>query len=355
MGTQNNLWFEKKDHRAMLFLYNRFIENAGFYNVRSPRLTFRETTSASSQKRISRLSDFIGFVVDGKDERKDLIDALRFFDINYDRDKLNDPIKVKELMLEVFHQSCLGDNDFTWISNSDDRLVNFIWASTLLINNEDQFHDGVFQSISIDKPEPRSSFADEFANESLYSYLCLDDHPTSNRDKISNITLFFDLCRFELREKTRLMSFFKSRWGEIKNSSKIINWLSKNEGLWGWAWDYAFSRYLNSRAPLWLELNSTESHEIEKSKKMALITFYDLLRLEHQLLVISELKKSGAQQKYRMKLQGEDASRKMVQISMSVSTKDKLKKLADRENQKMNAIVEMLINERYLQLYGDNK
>ena len=56
-----------------------------------------------------------------------------------------------------------------------------------------------------------------------------------------------------------------------------------------------------------------------------------------------------------MKLQGEDASRKMVQISMSVSTKDKLKKLADRENQKMNAIVEMLINERYLQLYGDNK
>ncbi|MGI3172695.1 hypothetical protein [Aeromonas veronii] len=356
MGTQNNLWFEKKDHRAMLFLYNRFIENVGFYNDDdAPRFKVRETTSASSQKRISRLSDFIGFVVDGKDERKDLIDALRFFDINYDRDKLNDPIKVKELMLEVFHQSCLGDNDFTWISNSDDRLVNFIWASTLLINNEDQFRDGVFQSISIDKPEPRSSFADEFASESLYSYLCLDDHPTSNRDKISNITLFFDLCRFELREKTRLMSFFKSRWGEIKNSSKIINWLSKNEGLWGWAWDYSFSRYLNSKAPIWLELNETESSEIEKSKKMALITFYDLLRLEHQLLVIAELKKSGAQQKYRMKLQGEDASRKMVQISMSVSTKDKLKKLADRENQKMNAIVEMLINERYLQLYGNSK
>lgn len=56
-----------------------------------------------------------------------------------------------------------------------------------------------------------------------------------------------------------------------------------------------------------------------------------------------------------MKLQGEDASRKMVQISMSVSTKDKLKKLADGENQKMNVIVDMLINERYLQLYGDKK
>lgn len=355
MGTQNNLWFEKKDHRAMLFLYNRFIENAGCYNDRSPRLTFRETTSASSQKRISRLTDFIGFVVDGKDERKDLIDELRFFEINFNRDELNDPIKVKNLMLEVFYQSCLGDKDFAWISNSDDRLVNFIWASILLINDEDQFRDGVFQSISIDKPEPRSSFVDAFANDSLYSCLCLDEHPTSNRDKISNITLFFDLCRFELTEKTSLMSFFKSRWGEIKNSSKIINWLSKNEELWGWAWDYSFSRYLNSKAPIWLELNVTESSEIEKSKKMALITFYDLLRLEHQLLVIAELKKSGAQQKYRMKLQGEDASRKMVQISMSVSTKDKLKKLADRENQKMNAIVEMLINERYLQLYGDNK
>lgn len=101
MGTQNNLWFEKKDHRAMLFLYNRFIENAGFYNDRSPRLTFRETTSASSQKRISRLTDFIGFVVDGKGERKDLKDALRFVKINFNIDELNDPIKVRELMLVV--------------------------------------------------------------------------------------------------------------------------------------------------------------------------------------------------------------------------------------------------------------
>lgn len=61
-----------------------------------------------------------------------------------------------------------------------DRLVNFIWASILLINDEDQFRDGVFQSISIDKPEPRSSFVDAFANDSLYSCLCLDEHPTSN-------------------------------------------------------------------------------------------------------------------------------------------------------------------------------
>ncbi|WMJ04422.1 hypothetical protein [Aeromonas veronii] len=355
MGTQNNLWFEKKDHRAMLFLYNRFIENAGFYNDDSPRLTFRETTSTSSPKIISKLTDFVGFVVDRKDERRDLLDALRFFDINYDKDKLNDPLKVKELMLEIFYQSCLGDNDFTWFSNSDDRLVNFIWASILLINDEDQFHDGVFQSISIDKTEPRSRLVDAFTNESLYSYLCLDNHPKSNRDKIFNITLFFDLCLFELRDKTSLMNILKSRWYGIKNNSKMINWLSKNEELWGWAWDYSFSRYVNSKEPIWLELNATENSEIEKNKKMALITFYDLLRLEHQLLVIAELKKSGAQQKYRMKLQGEDASRKMVQISMSVSTKDKLKKLADRENQKMNAIVEMLINEKYLQLYGNNK
>ncbi|MFQ2545257.1 hypothetical protein ACK3Z0_18340 [Aeromonas caviae] len=355
MGTQNNLWFEKKDHRAMLFLYNRFIENAGFYNDNSPRFMARETTSATPPKIISELTDFVGFVVDRKGERQDLIDALTFFKINFNRDELNDPIKVKNLMLEVFYQSCLGDKDFAWISNSDDRLVNFIWASILLINDEVQFRDGVFQSISIDKTEPRSRLADAFTNESLYSSLCLVNHPTSNRDKILNITLFFDLCRLSLRKKTSLMNILKSRWGEIKNSSKIINWLSKNEGLWGWAWDYAFSRYLNCREPLWLELNSTESSEIEKSKKMALITFYDLLRLEHQLLVISELKKSGAQQKYRMKLQGEDAQRKMVQISMSVSTKEKLKKLAERENQKMNTIVETLINERYLQLYGDNK
>lgn len=355
MGTKNNLWLEKNDHRAMFFLYNRFIENAGFYNDNSSRIRTRETVSSSPKKIISALTDFVDFVVDDRDEREDLIDALRSFDINYDRDELNTSIKVKGLMLEVFYQSCLGDNDFDWISNSDDRLVNFIWASILLISNEDQFRDGVFQSISIDKTVPRSELDDAYIDEPLYSSLCLDIHPASNRDKILNITLFFDLCRFELREKTSLMNILKSRWSGIKNSSKVINWLSKNEGLWGWAWDYAFSRYLNSKEPLWLELNSTESYEIVKSKKMALITFNDLLRLEHQLLVISELKKSGAQQKYRMKLQGEDAPRKMVQISMSVSTKDKLKKLADRENQKMNHVVEMLINERYLQLYGNNQ
>ena len=355
MGTQNNLWLEKKDHRAMCFLYNRFIENAGFYSDNSPRLKTRETVSASPKKIISDLTDFVDFVVDDRGEREDLIDALRNFDINYNRDDLNASIKVKNLMLEVFYQSCLGDNDFAWISNSYDRLVNFIWASILLIKDKKQIFDGVFQFISIDKTEPRSRGTDAFVDESLYSSLHLDNHPASNRDKIFNIILFFDLCHFELRWKTSLMNILKYRWSEIKNGSKVINWLSKNEGLWGWAWDYAFSRYLNSKEPLWLELNSTESYEIVKSKKMALITFYDLLRLEHQLLVISELKKSGAQQKYRMKLQGEDAPRKMVQISMSVSTKDKLKKIADRENQKMNYVVEMLINERYLQLYGNNQ
>ncbi|MCX2499410.1 hypothetical protein [Plesiomonas shigelloides] len=354
MGTQNNLWLEKKDHRAMFFLYNRFIENAGFYNDNSSRVRTRETVSASPKKIISVLTDFVYCVVDDRAEREDLIDALRSFDINYNSDDLNTSIKVKNLMLEVFYQSCLGDNDFAWISNSDDRLVNFIWASILLIKDKKQFFDGVFQSISIDKAEPRSELYDAYADDPLYSSLYLDNHPASNLGKILNITLFFDLCCFELMEKTSLMNILKSRWSGIKNSSKVINWLSKNECLWGWAWDYAFSRYLNSKEPLWLELNSTESHEMVKSKKMALITFYDLLKLEHQLLVISELKKSGAQQKYRMKLQGEDAPRKMVQISMSVSTKDKLKKLADREHQKMNYIVEMLINERYLQLYGDN-
>lgn len=151
----------------MLFLYSRFI-NVEFYNDDAPRLRLKGDYFGLSPKKISELTDFVGFVVDGKSERQDLIDALRFFEINFNRDELNDPIKVKNLMLEVFYQSCLGDKDFAWISNSDDRLVNFIWASILLINDEDQFRDGVFQSISIDKPEPRSSFVDALANYFYY-------------------------------------------------------------------------------------------------------------------------------------------------------------------------------------------
>ena len=179
----------------------------------------------------------------------------------------------------------------------------------------------------------------------LYRNLHLEINPPDLKCKIESIKLFFDSLGEPLISQKSLMTSIKNKWDSIKNKTEIIEWLNKNEELTTWSWSYIVDTLLNKRTPEWVDISSTDEIEIQKKTKDTIITLYDLLdRESEKRLLKGQLSRNGSQQKYREK--GKSNS-KILNICISIETKEKLDKLKNSKRCSIKEIIETLIDSEF--------
>lgn len=354
-------WNPNKEEREIAFLYQFFIG----INNRGGRGN-RQSSMPGIDGMADMLGTFIYDVVENNPEGKGLVDELNKLKVRYNEKDLDDPLAVKNLMCCVFNIHCLSSERFDWITLGNDRLCNFILAiltSSTQADNRLKYHqalvieddDGQVSVIDGDVYEMDSEpeidvFNDaRYSRRNVYRKFNLPRNVSDNQGKIKIITRFFDLWDVELSDKEKQMSIFEGKWHTVKNSLKMITWINNHPEVTEWAWDYTFKVYLKHRTPAWLDLSSPDKVEQVKLKRIAMITLYDLLSVEHRKILMASLTKNGAQQKYRSK----SDNRKVSSIPLSEERKNMLKKIAVDSNRKIYQVVESMIEQEYHRLYSN--
>ncbi len=336
-------WHPKKEEREITFLYHLF-----FYDDNRRR---REISVPNIEEQANRLELFISDVVadiNEREERRLLAKELDNIGISPYQEEFEEENTVKKLMLDMFNEHCLGTKNFDWIDPDNERLCNFVW-SYLRVATKGR-RDGILrcnQSLIID--DKNKLMVDVLPslglNESVYFDLKLPVHLTNSREKRECIIYFFDLWMVSRQDKERQLQYFVNVWGEIKNKSKMEDWLIKNEGVAEWAWNYTFKTYLAFTAPAWLDLSGVNKND---KAKQAMITLYDLLSIDHRTILMASIRKSGTVQKNRINSE----NRKSMSIPLSEERKEMLKRIAKDSNRRIYQVVEDMIDQEYQRQYS---
>lgn len=251
-------------------------------------------------------------------------------------------ILIKELE-HYFHKNTLRDDDFDWISIDNPRLVNFVWAS-LRNSSFNPNKSNITINYDLDTSH-NSKIGNLRPNQYItpYKAMNLEMNPPDLNGKLESIKLFFDSWGEPLINQKNLMTSIKTKWNLVKNKTEIINWLNKNEEITEWSWSYIHENLLNKTTPEWVNISETDKKGIEHQIKDTIITLYDLLDREtERKLLKSQLSKNGAQQKYRKK---EKVNTKVLNICISIETKEKLNRLKKSKRCSIKEIIENLIED----------
>ncbi len=342
-------WHPKKEEREITFLYHIFINGDD-----RPR---RSAVMESIEDKTSKLESFIYNVVADRYERRErmlLVNELKKIGSSLYRRDFEEQNAIKTLMLDVFNAHCLSADSFSWIDPDNERLCNFVWSyiltsiyrgdvleckQSLSIKDEKQGTNGERPESVIELIPPHRE------NEYVYLDFKLPLHVTSSREKRECIVHFFDLWTASRRKKERQLEYFSHTWGQIKNKSKMEDWLIKNEEMAEWAWNYTFKTYLAFTAPVWLDLSGVNK---SNKAKQAMITLYDLLSTEHRTILMASISKSGSVQKNRINSEG----RKSMSIPLSEERKEMLKRIAKDSNRRIYQVVEDMIVQEYQRQYS---
>lgn len=340
-------WNPKKEEREIMFLYDLFADETGWRGRRN-----RDVSMPAIEVAAKKLDSFIVDVINGRDERDFLIGKLRDMDLKTRDARSEEPSQIKSLMKEIFDCSNLRTEAFDWISPENQRLCNFIWAYLRISHSS---RSGILtyeQALKItdesdEEEQDRREVIDLLGTKSnhrdyLYDQLGLPKRASDSYTKKSCIVRFFDLWDVSREKKEKQMETFSCAWDKIKNKSKIIDWLNKNDDMAGWAWNYTVKTYLSLKIPAWVDLSNSKKDERE-----ALITLYDLLSVEHRAIWMASLSKSGAQQRYRKS----SSDRKAMGIPLSEEHKEMLKKMAKGSNLRIYQVVEGMIEQEYQRRY----
>lgn len=338
-------WNPKKEEREIMFLYDIFADETGWRGRRN-----RDVSMPAIDVAAKKLDAFILGVISDRVERGILIDKLRDMDLKTRDARSEEPSQIKSLMKEIFDCYNLSSEAFDWISPENQRLCDFVWAclrishssrSSILIYEQELTITDESDKMDVDILGKRSNQRDY-----IYDQLGLPKSAHDSYTKKNYIIRFFDLWSVSREKKEAQMEWFSRAWNKIKNKSKMVDWLNKNDGMAGWAWNYTLKTYLNFDAPAWVDLSNSKNDERERE---VLITLYDLLSVEHRAILMASLSKSGAQQKYRMN----SSERKAMSIPLSEEHKDKLKRMAKDTNCRIYQVVEDMIEKEYKYRYPE--
>lgn len=338
-------WNPKKEEREIMFLYDIFADETGWRGRRN-----RDVSMPAIDVAAKKLDAFILGVISDRVERGILIDQLRDMDLKTRDARSEEPSQIKNLMKEIFDCCNLSSEAFDWISPENQRLCDFFWAclrishssrSSILIYEQELTITDESDKIGVDILGKRSN-----QHDYIYDQLGLPKSAHDSYTKKNYIIRFFDLWGVSREKKEAQMEWFSRAWNKIKNKSKMVDWLNKNDGMAGWAWNYTLKTYLNFDAPAWVDLSNSKNDEKERE---VLITLYDMLSVEHRAILMASLSKSGAQQKYRMN----SSERKAMSIPLSEEHKDKLKRMAKDTNCRIYQVVEDMIEKEYKYRYPE--
>ena len=180
-----------------------------------------------------------------------------------------------------------------------------------------------------------------------------DCFPNLGREaKWECVCVFIDWCAARQLDKDVLLNSILSMWKEARKENSFIDWLNARKELHDWVYDYVSDKFLRGGRPSWMKVSDTDAKVILYKKKDAVITFFDMLSPVYKEIVFSKIKKSGAQQKYRVKSRLETAERKKMQLPISEEVKLKLKKLSACDDKCLFEVVEGLIEDAYEKRFG---
>ncbi|WP_429076676.1 hypothetical protein [Aeromonas hydrophila] len=340
-------WNPKKEEREIMFLYDIFADEAGWRGRRNRAVSMPAIDVAAK-----KLDAFILDVLSDRRERGILIDKLRDMNLKTRDARSEEPSQIKNLMKEIFDCCNLSSEAFDWISPDNQRLCDFVWACLRISHSSRSGMLTYEQALKItdnsdEEEQDRRPVIDLIGTKSnhrdyLYDQLGLPKSSSDSHTKRNCIIRFFDLWDASREKKEKQMEAFSYAWNKIKNKSKMVDWLNKNDDMAGWAWNYTVKTYLSLKIPAWVDLSNSK-----KDEKEALITLYDLLSVEHRAIWMASLSKSGAQQKYRKN----SSDRKAMGIPLSEEHKEMLKKMAKDSNLRIYQVVEEMIEQEYQRRY----
>ncbi|WP_409420806.1 hypothetical protein ABHF91_13620 [Pseudaeromonas sp. ZJS20] len=380
MVRSNNkvvFWGIPNESRQVVFLYNKFMSHRRL----GEKYRIRKDGFVGHEKMASTLDDITAEVArNPRSYDCDVLEEmLKELGIRYDVKLFSDPRRVKEYMSKVFINQTIPNELFDWIDVGNAELCNFAWtylmssdiADGCFVNLQSIFLGGS-EGIGLRKKISRSikSHIDLVSQHTIntknnqgkrdfiVSYFdLLSEFELSNKAGYEPISLFdinleFESSRREddldghseiVNSKITLLHDLQRKWEAVRNDIKMNDWLVKNEGMAKWAYEYIEKIFLLGERPDWLDISANDEGEREGKYAVAVKMIYWLLGLEQKIILLESIRKSGTQQKYRIK----NAGKKSSTFMLDEKYKEMLKHISSRQGKSQTEIVEALIEKAY--------
>ncbi|MCX2497502.1 hypothetical protein ACJW88_00590 [Plesiomonas shigelloides] len=247
----------------------------------------------------------------------------------------------KKVMHQLLRDLCKR-NDFEFGDDIDDRLLNFAFAYCSLFDFSSCEY-GISTYIRIDISDGGGWNRDNF------SRVCLN---LSRSEKLKVINVVSLLLGFHSGGNVNFHFIINKAWEEIAGDRRMIDWLNKNEVLWGWAYNYIIKQFINEQLLSWMKCSDIDRKKSLSKKKEVVINFFDVLSPADKVIVLLRMRNAGTQQKHRIKSGLDDSDRKKIQIPMRAEVKSKLEKLSVRDDKCLYEVIEGLIEDAYEKRFG---
>jgi len=370
-------WVPKKDLRLIRFIYKYLSEDVlkrDFHSILQ-RFSVSEKSLPSIEVMAVCLKELEFYIWSDSKQLRRLGTGLSSFDREADflegkrtdgremvfpeLNKANDA-KLKQFFRTAFYMSCLSDSDFEWIDTCDDRQCYYVWGAIRLMRENPKSSDVYFKPVGSYCGRFDNFFLSEFErgsddkNERIkYSFekYCNDLNTSDNQKKKSKIIEFFDLMDGDLERKKALNDFLKSEWEDRAKNVALMSWLRKNEELSIWAYNYILKTHFDGIPPNWMQVHGVNDTKYSLSCRAAVMALFDLLPDKRQQQnFLDKMRRSGRQQKAREKLKRIKSGKSENSINISKNVYDKLKVIAQLQDDKKEDVVERFINDAYAKL-----
>lgn len=262
------------------------------------------------------------------------IDFLARFIEEKDLNQTDKNSYLSELISKAKHQ-LLPIEKFNWIKN-DERACYWVFGNIIL-----GYQSHYIKNMLSDAPSP--------------SNLGFTETYTNHKERFDALVRYIDIYNlydFSHEKKSILLDLLKRKWGEMHCRRKPFTWLKKeNTDQCRWAWEYIKSyeiypehqglKTISSYLPLAYNYNPLDKNEMYFSIYAA----FDLweTHADTKTVFLNKFNKAWHQKKLRDSREG----KKVCNLVLSEEVKNKLDKMAENKNMKINKFVEMLIENEF--------
>lgn len=184
--------------------------------------------------------------------------------------------------------------------------------------------------------EQTPNINNNFQQNKPYDMMGLKNITTNSTERFENIMKFFDLYYIDNDSKLNWLNSLKNDWSNINNKPNKIKWLNKNKPeLCDWAWMYQL------KAEQQIAFNGYFNPIDSEEKYYSLLACIDYTSNNvFTKNFIKNINHAFSQKKFRDK----NKNKMPLNTYLKRKTKDKLKKLAAKQEINITEMIERLIN-----------
>lgn len=172
----------------------------------------------------------------------------------------------------------------------------------------------------------------------LYDELFPPYVPMTETTHYKKVVLFFDHWNTKKESKINLLDLIRNNYSFCLEENSPFKWLNKNnQDMCDWAWKYFTNHIsLNFR-------HDRPSNSNERFVYLQAYYYYWLASKAEKELFRIKISKANSQLKFRDSIE----NKKSLNTYINEDTKKKLDYLCNKENKKINELIEFLINKEY--------